>query len=51
MNAFLHLTPHCRLPPVLISFQMQLNLEMEERIMTDKEDKTVRQFDMHYSEK
>ena len=44
MNAFLHLTPHCRSPPVLISFQMQLNLEMEERIMTDKEDKTVRQF-------
>jgi len=22
MNAFLHLTPHCRSPTVLISFQM-----------------------------
>lgn len=44
MNAFLHLTPHCHSPPVLTSFQMQSILEMEVRTMTDKEDKTVRQF-------
>ena len=44
MNAFLHLMIHCRSPPVLTSFQMQFILEMEGRIMTDKEDKTVRQF-------
>ena len=42
MNAFLHLMIHCRSPPVLTSFQMQFILEMEDRIMTDKEDKTVR---------
>ena len=46
MNAFLYLkiVIHCCSPPVLISFQMQLILEMEVRTMTDKEDKTVRQF-------
>lgn len=43
MNAFLYfkITIHCRSPPVLTSFQMQSILEMEDRIMTDREDKTV----------
>ena len=46
MNAFLYLkiVIRCRSPPVLTSFQMQLISEMEVRTMTDKEDKTVRQF-------
>ncbi len=46
MGAFLLLgiTGRCRSPPVLTSFQIQLILEMEVRTMTDKEDKTVRQF-------
>ncbi len=39
ISAFLYLRAiHCRSTPVLTLFQMQLILEMEVRIMTDKED-------------
>ena len=51
MNAFLclELIKHCRSPPVLTSFQMQLISEMEDRTMVDEE-VVVKQF-MSYCRK